>query len=218
MKPATKRKIRHMLATNPQKLRPYQIVEAMPEIKTREMGWYRQKGKPGFMREAEEGRGKIFVYPSPPRENEHAFAHTHPFYALRWAISTPSLGDLNYFLTKHVFGYGLKVWHIKTVDRHGKVTGYFSMRATKKLVNSPEEIGRVGLFIEEVWEKYSDSTPKVTSKIAEIIRRMLKENGFLVEHAIPRKGYVFRINPKTHTGYFARKPGTAAKAKERLAA
>jgi len=102
-------------------------IEKTPEAAKKEMAWYRSK--PGELRPAVKSRAKAGVTLLPPLPIDKSMLHTHTYPSK----ALPSRWDLWQFI-QSMKKSSIRTTHIAQLDKNGKVIGYTSIRATKKLV------------------------------------------------------------------------------------
>ncbi|MDD5163809.1 MAG: hypothetical protein PHD95_06435 [Candidatus ainarchaeum sp.] len=113
-----------------------QIIEEWPEIQNKEMVWIKEKGKPGSLLPKAYERGENYAGYF-LKGNERSIIHTHPM----GRSNIPSPDDICSFLNRLETDLNKtpKIEHIAALNHEGKVMGYFSLRAGKKMVQAIEQ-------------------------------------------------------------------------------
>lgn len=160
-------------------------IEQTPQIGELEMQWLR--GKPGelFPWVIKRSRYRVVGH-GVPNETFRSRIHTHIC-----TEGTPSIGDLFTILEDIKLGQ-IRCWHIASLGKTGKVEGYFSMRATRKML---EDVKNPTKEEKELFEKIAvlkwvgvPKNKKVQIK-AELMEKF-KELGLSVR-STPVEGYIF---------------------------
>lgn len=132
------------------------VIENTPEISTKEMGWVKQKGTRGQLKEAALRRTSTSVDPAKTIPNVRSETHTHLMPSFENVVSAlkrsnlstnplfvqkilayPSPRDLSRFLQAQEKNNAPRVMHIAAIDSaSGKFVGYVSFRVTKKMINT----------------------------------------------------------------------------------
>lgn len=117
------------------------VIEGWPDVRTKEMEWYKTKGTRGELKQDVVLRTpdrSSSVYLSRPLKSS---LHTHlKLSQIDPPMAYPSPADIeNIFLSiaSEIRSPGslTPTMHVASIDQNGKVTGYGSMRVTKRLVS-----------------------------------------------------------------------------------
>jgi len=170
-------------------------IEKTSDISRTEQLWY--KSMPRELREVGFDRRADAVMGPASSKGIKAHIHTHID-----GYAVPSRADLAIWYDAAKTS-SLRTFHIVSVNRHGKVIGYFSARVTKKFVDlvvnckPGDKLEHSLVLEEELLARGVSRYNRVDYMRAKV--DLLREKGFLKVKKVPMPGYAY------HQGYFVRK-------------
>jgi hypothetical protein len=169
-----------------------QKIEATKDVATLEMSWVKKKRNPGKIWKSARRRlhGEVQSTKIGPLDRSDIHTHTHRYGEQQWSI--PSVNDLIVGLL-HARKPGVMNNHIAILDAEGRVVGYYSWRAAKRLVNSrKEEFEALIRRLEKEEKKVDKKRSPITKR--NMTRRMIQElekEGYIVTRRTAMPGYEY---------------------------
>jgi hypothetical protein len=191
-----------------------EAIEHWPDIKTLEMGWYKQKGKPGQMRRADEKRDWGSVLFLREKEGDISTLHTHnikgwekiPSKLVSQLLSRVSEQDICATVTGYIAGLResafsknapiISTCHSAVLNSEGKVIGYCTLKLGRRLtggdlVDLLEKSNNNGeLLLKAIQAGDWNDLERVKRSTSALLEKYRKK-GLLI-HNTPAPGYVFK--------------------------